>query len=454
MAYDYNLLAENAKKFSKTLTDSGITASVKTSRYQRQIKAVEVASSLPINDLFKTIGVNGRIIDLPPEEERSISGKYKAKFVSLGKGYDFFIVNTFTEKGSIKTKDLAPEKFGLTNKVYTKISEFDKDVYDGIKNLKKIEPNVIIAITELYKAVTNNSSENIPYSDKLKQLMDDLKPQDRQAIGKDFGEIMSLRWCLSQSFTKGWNKFAFSTVSNEALVDYYVLIPKGKVEVPVNISAKFEGGAAPSIKAIAESIDKLYKTPTPEQKTASNILKSLAGINSAGNVSSKILGAFRALNNNAYKELQKILKNSNPTIQDISQFIQKIAKGNSTPENRIAEFKKVFGNLFALLNRDINNQKFNESLRTVFSTTSYSKYYSLVISPMGYSLVGYMNKTPVFQEILNNASRQLQIQQVYLFFRANNIQFQKKVFSESKFNFSYGANAKDSDNTNIKFEMS
>jgi hypothetical protein len=108
MDLNYKQLSESAKIFTKFLNDKGVKASVKSSRYVKDIKAVEVASSIPISDLLKTVGVSGKIQDLPPDEEKKISGKYKAKLINTGKD-SFFLVNTFTEKGienCIRTPEL------------------------------------------------------------------------------------------------------------------------------------------------------------------------------------------------------------------------------------------------------------------------------------------------------------------------------------------------------------
>ena len=125
------------------------------------------------------------------------------------------------------------------------------------------------------------------------------KPQDRQAIGKDFGEVLSLRWYVSNY--KGWSEFGFSTVSNAPLVDYFINY-NGKL---TNVSAKFEQGAAPSIRAIVSGVDKAYPRPTPVQQKAIKIIKTLGS--DTGTTSTKILNVFRDLNLPGYKELQKIL---------------------------------------------------------------------------------------------------------------------------------------------------
>ena len=138
--YNYDKLAVSAKKITEYLTKKGVKASVKTSRYQKEIKAVEIASPVPLETFLKDNAIAGKLSDLSSVEEKSISGKYKAKLVTIttantavAKGDMFFLVNTYTEKGSLKTKDLAPEKFNLTTSKFTTAVDFDNAVNKGIK---------------------------------------------------------------------------------------------------------------------------------------------------------------------------------------------------------------------------------------------------------------------------------------------------------------------------------
>jgi hypothetical protein len=256
---------------------------------------------------------------------------------------------------------------------------------------------------------------------------------------------------LNQGFSQGFKSFYFSSISNEPLVDYTINVPKKNTLVPIKVSAKFEKGAAPSIKAIADNLDKAYKTPNEEQKKAIAVLKSLSGnVSNLTNVSSKILASFKVLNLPAYKTLKSIIKKDNFTILDINDFIQKIASKHTTKEKRIQEFQKVFSTYY----KDLGKTVTADSLNVVFASKTYSKnFYSLIMSPMGYSLVEYMNKNPIYQDILNISSRKLAVDQVYLNFGSDSMTFIKKLFSDSKFAFSYGANAKDSNNTGIKFSI-
>lgn len=454
--YDYDKLAVTAKKITEYLTKKGVKASVKVSRYQKEIKAVEVASTVPLDAFLKDNAIAGKLTDLSPVEEKSISGKYKAKLVTIttantavAKGDMFFIVNTYTEKGSLKTKDLAPEKFNLTTGKYSTAVELDNAVNKGIKANNTIPLDIKNTITELYKSVATNvaTKDLIPFNAAAKKAMALVKPQDKQAIGKDFGEILSMRWYISQSWASTWKECFFSQISNEALVDFVVMKKEGKEIVKKDISAKFEAGAAPSIGAIVGKIDEVYKAPLANEKIAIGVLQALAA--DGANTSTKILAAMKTINHPAYKILQKVLGKKTFTILDISEHIASIAKAGKTGDARIKLFKTSYKEFYDVLGKNASE----DSISVVFSAATFKKYYSLVMAPMGYALVDYMNKQAVYQDILNKISQQMKTEQVYLDFVGENMRFTKKLFSKASFKFAYGANAKDSDNTGIKFSM-
>ena len=453
---DYAKLTTTAKKIDVYLKGKQIKSSIKKSRYQTQINAVEVAYPGSIEALLKEAKISGTISDLTPTEEKSISGKYKAKLITIKAAVascsakeQFLIVNTFTEKGSLKTKDLAPDKLLLTDKKFKTLAEFDKAVYAGIKAVK-VPNDVKDCISTLYETIAANKThrDNIPLSTAAKKPFKAVKPQDKQAIGKDFGEVLSLRWYLTQNFAKGWSECYYSLESNAALVDYVIKIKIGNKIIPVDVSAKFEAGAAPSIGAIVDNIKTVYKNPNAEEKKAIGVLQALAS--DSGNTSTKILAAYKTLNLPAYTKLKKVVgAKGDFTIDDISKKIQKVADASKSADNRMKMFNTEFKEIYDTLGKNASD----DSLKVVFSTPTYKKYYSLVLAPMGYALVDYMNKQPIYQEILNNISREMKTEQVYLTFPGESMGFEKKLFSNATFKFAYGANAKDSDNTGIKFSM-
>lgn len=459
MDYNFVNMEVSAKKLTKYLVSRGIDAKIKVSRYQTQIKAVELASAISLEKLMPSLMIEADIQDLSPTEEKAISGKYKTKLLKIKKsvenintGETLFILNTFTEKGSIKNKDLAPDKLSLTTTKYTKLESFDLDVMNGIKSLK-VPSEVKSAAIALYENVCSNKedTDSIPLTEQSKKALSVIKPQDRQVIGKDFGEVLSLRWYVTQKFGRDYTSFYFSEISNEALVDFVVETKKDGKIIRRDVSAKFEAGAAPSITSIGKNIDKVYIRPNPEEKKACDVLKALAGLSGTRETTSmKILEAYNALGLPAYKKLKDIVGvKTNITVKHIQDHIQEIASKSKTPKDRIEEFLRIYKPFYDVLGSTVDNS----SLSTVFSGATYKKYFSLVMSPMGYALVAYMNKQPIYQEILNNISREMDIDQVYLDITNNYIVFKKKLFSKAEFKFAYGANAKDSDNTGIKFSM-
>ena len=166
MAYNYQSLANIAKKVSTYLASKSKNAKIKTSRYNSTIKVVEIDDIIiNIEDFLKSLSFPGSVSDLQPAEERSISGTYKEKLVTvnksvpsagLNKGDQFFILNVHTEKGSVKSKALAPNALGLDTVEYTSLATFDKAVLEGISKLK-VPSDVQMAITELYNDVKKTS---------------------------------------------------------------------------------------------------------------------------------------------------------------------------------------------------------------------------------------------------------------------------------------------------------
>ena len=181
------------------------------------------------------------------------------------------------------------------------------------------------------------------------------------------------------------------------------------------------------------------------------MLKALAGLSGTKETTSvKILASYKALNLPAYKKLKEVVGiKGDITIKDIQDHIQDIAKKHKNQKDRTAAFLKAYEPFYDVLGSKADAG----SLGVVFNAATYPKYFSLVLSPMGYALVSYMNKLAIYQEILNNISREMKTEQVYLNFSSTSLVFKKKLFSKSEFKFAYGANAKNSDNTGIKFSM-
>jgi len=220
-------------------------------------------------------------------------------------------------------------------------------------------------------------------------------------------------------------------------------------EIKVEISAKFEEGGAPSIKTIVKEIDNVYKTPSPEEKKVIDILKILGTQVSGETTSDKILKIAMRLDFEGYNYLKKVIDKPVINVKDIDNFIRNIAKTYDTAPVRIKEFRKIFDPYFKILTKGVKD----ESLGVIFTTDSFPKYSSSVIAPLGYWLVGYMNSLPSFIQVLNSVSQSLKTEQIYLNLTPSSMVFKKKIFEQAEFKFEYGGNAKNADNTGIKFSM-
>ena len=220
-------------------------------------------------------------------------------------------------------------------------------------------------------------------------------------------------------------------------------------EIKVEISAKFEEGGAPSIKTIVKEIDNVYKTPSPEEKRVIDILKILGTQVSGETTSDKILKIAMRLEFEGYNYLKKVIGKPVINVKDIDNFVRNIAKTYDTAPVRIKEFRKIFDPYFKILTKGVKD----ESLGVIFTTDSFPKYSSSVIAPLGYWLIGYMNSLPSFIQVLNNVSRSLKTEQIYLNITPSSLVFNKKIFEQAEFKFEYGGNAKNADNTGIKFSI-
>ena len=221
-------------------------------------------------------------------------------------------------------------------------------------------------------------------------------------------------------------------------------------EIKIEISAKFEEGGAPSIKAIVDKIDKVYKSPTGEEKNDIDILKILGTSGVKGeSISFRLLKVAKILNIDGYQFIQNVTMKTDPSLNDINVLVNKIAMDYETTELRIKAFREIFNPYYKMLKNEVEDT----SLRAVFASKYYPNSYSPVIKPLGTWIANYMNTNNNFQTILNNVSRSLETEQIYLNFKSTGMTFEKKLFKEATFKFEYGGLGKNSNNGGIKFSM-
>lgn len=405
----------------------------------------------------------------------------------IKKGTQCYFINTgeISKKNkSLTAKDLTPERLGLQISDYrgfSAINKFDKDVYEGI-NKQNVSNEIKYFLRQVYFITANTRKRPtirtkfsatqggykecellINYPTNNKNFTDVVKliAPDINIIGKNFGEILALRWCLSRDKYYNFMKFGYPTASNEALIDCYVYTKvDNKIFNTISgkknaISVKYDKGAAPSITSMLPLIDNIKPIlKTQELKEKAETLKYFDSDKKTaiyqGTNSDKFLKVAELLsskNYKAYTALEKIFKkykistSSTIKIGDLNNLIDTILKsGNDV----ISEFDEYF--------KITNSVPKQETIDKVLKSDK-SNYYNIICFSLATYLKNALNADEDFVTILNAITNKNKIDQVYVTFTPSGIKFKSKEFSDNKFKFDYNGKGDEANNSNIKFKM-
>ena len=348
-----------------------------------------------------------------------ISGKYRTEVFTLKKSIDgakigdqIYIVNAVTSKGELRTKELTPEKIGVaTGKEITK-SEFKKKVIQGIDKLK-----VSIPVKEFMKDLMDSAEGT---SGKIRsEYLEQISDSDINTIAKDFGEVSGAWWYLS-THDKSAKGILYPTQSNLRLVDYFATYSN---KPNIAISAKAGKGAPPSIDAIADVLEKTKYTDK-NKNTAKTLIITIKN----NMVVDGIIKGSSVVMTPGWKALTKLM-GSNITPDTIEKYLQKF----NTPD----ELLTALAPLYKIMNRspslDIATRLFNSN----------KKRFGLVVSPLAYHLVDIMNKDSALLQVLNEATKQIDVSQLYInIFKSQKlVKYHIQEFKNINFKFEYNGNA-------------
>lgn len=426
-------LADNCRHFYKFLGNLGANVKIKTSRYNSQYKCLQISTSLDPIEFFAGFGLEAKIMELDPETMKLISGKYSACLCEI-EGKQFYLVNTFTERGYLKNKDLVPEQLGVVGKTYVNLDDFTSDLKYSIIDLD-VGEEIKSYMTKIYDLTT--SSNTIHLDDDLKNLQRCIGNTDIQIIGKNYGEVIAMKHLLEKY---PYDQFEFSGTINQRLVDCKLTYNSEDM----NVSVKFDRGSAPAISSILHEIYRI-ENPSDEEKSVIDVLKELGNKHTSNN----ILNISRKLDLPAYENIKKILDANNVTLESLSKDILNLHEKYDSLDDRVVAYNDRYKPVYDSL----GTQPKEESIKAVLSEANYRKPYSLVISPMGYSIVRMMNGDEKYINFLARLVESLDIKQLYIKIKSSMITFDEKSFKDSKFTFAYNGNAKDSDVSGIKFNM-
>ena len=421
----------------------------------------------------KEIGING-LNEYFVKNSTLINENYSKNIVFIDsknnewKLNEFLTTNVTTIDRTLNNKDFTPQQLGLTYSSYKSISKFDSDVHHAL-SISKRPIEAVTFCKNLYNLVATTRNTNktiktrymkfkidkveliIPYSKQIIELKNSLYQKDINIIGKNFGEVLAMRWCLSRKKYYNYVGFNFPVAANEPLVDAYIFTKNtNERSVKNKLSVKYKTGAAASIASLSPNINESDFDNQPHLKVKAIILKNFDSdkykSKESGTSSDKFLKTYYLLNSN-----NKIIDNKKfSSTKELNEFIENLLKTEKTDKHKINKFNKTFNNFFKFINHYPSDNSIKSILLRQHNS---SQYFNLICGPLANYLVDILNNDNDFTHILNFYGKKNQIDQIYVNFDSNSISFKSKEFADNEFKFSYNGSAISANRSNIKFEM-
>ena len=348
-----------------------------------------------------------------------ISGKYRTEELTVKESVDgakigdkIYIVNAVSSRGELRTKELTPERIGVATGKKIVRSDFKKKVIQGIDDL-----GVSVIIKEFMKDLMDSAETT---SGKIKsEYIEQISDSDINIIAKDFGEVSGAWWFLNM-YDKTADGIMYPTQSNLRLVDYFATYPK---KPNLAISAKAGKGAPPSIDAIADILEKINYADS-KKKIAKNLIISIRN----NSVLDGIIRGSAEVKTPGWNALVKLMGN-NVTPASIEIFLSKYKTAD--------ELLTALDPLYKVMGRSASP---DITKRIVGNR---AKRNGLILSPLAYHLVDVMNADKVYSNVLNEATKQINVSQLYIniYKTQRMVKYHIQEFKDIDFKFEYNGNA-------------
>ena len=365
---------------------------------------------------------NYAMADVKMGSKDSASGSYPTIKVTVTKPIQNFkkgdfvlIVNqTGQENKTVTFKALTPVKLGIAGdyKDLNSLVQATTRAVQKDKNLGKILTGLVTDTANNTPASKSGLSKlrsgktNVPLSKQTTQALGSISKEDKNTIGKDFGEVLG---GIFLGKMVGIKKSLNFPKGNEPLVDFYIDGYK--------ISSKYEKGATASLTDLLKAIkpdqikgDKdqyaLYKALLPMMsETSPNAFIRVASAFPKDMPAIQTLGSIIGVDPKSL------------TSQDINDYIKKLfAKTNAkTAKQKNDVFFKKFGKLFAEMKRNPGKAGGVE-WDTMKKKTGDNGYYGAITSPLSYYVADQMNTKPKFVQALKEMISKTGVKQMYLTF--------------------------------------
>ena len=399
----------------------------------------------------KVIGKgNYAMTDEPMKSKYSASSSYPTIKVTVTKATPNFkkgdfvlIVNQTGEANkSITAKALTPTNLGIAGD-YSDLNSLVKATIKAVSKYENLGP----ILTGLTKDTDKNTpvskvglsklkdgKRNVPLSKQTIQLLSGVSKQDKNTIGKDFGEVLG---SIFLGKHVGIKKYLSFPKGNADLVDF--LLDGYK------ISSKYEKGASASLTDLLTAIkpdqikdDKdqmaLYKALQPMLKSSKEI---------SPNAFLKVASSFQK-DMPGIQTLASIVRidPNNLTAEGINDYIKNLfAKTNAkTAKQKDAAFFKKFNPFFNEIKRN-PGKKGGQTVEweEIKKKSGDSAYYGAVTSPFSYYVADQLNKKPEFVKALKEIVSKTEVKQMYLTFDLgeSNMTFNIRSFNDPNAEFKF-----------------
>jgi hypothetical protein len=401
----------------------------------------------------EVFGNTVKVEQISGELAKRVSGKYDSFSVTLKDGSGFYLRTTIGEKGNLQGKDLTPSKFGLNGKTLTKANfapEIEKEL-----NKQRLPPIVFRYAKELLE-LSSSKGESINGSASLKEQFDLLPKNDLQIVGKNFGEVFLANWCLRNK--PHAESIFFPESESNPLADFVVNFTKSSKKPPLNVSAKFEGGANASLKSIIPPGTEPPASATAEEKKAFKAIMAVA----YDKIIDGLLNAEKILDTPEYKAVKKMVGGGDVTLQKISTLVENALvyaeitsdmKWNTSDtaiknkyESFLSKLKPFFDSINGAGKPNIN------SIPKIIQLKKGNHYHPIMYA-FSVALADRFNSSKLFTDVLNKAATQIKAEQIYIDISKEAIKVKVKKFEESKFRFAPGAFSYSADNVRMKVNM-
>lgn len=400
----------------------------------------------------KVFGNKVKVEKVTGELATKISGKYNSFAVTISSTEGFYFRSVVGDRGSLTDKDLTPTKLNLGGKTLSK-NNFDEVIEAGLINNSDLPLEVLNLGYELLY-LCKGKGLTVRTNSDIQKLIGSISSTDLKKFGKNFGEVLIAQWCLYNKPNAA--SIFFPKEENTPLADFVVNYTPTTKRSPLNVSAKFEGGANASLNSIIQADSKVPEGATEKEIKAFNAIMAV----SYDKVIDGLLNAEKILETPEYKKIKTMIGGI-VTQESISKLVEtallsanitintKWDVTNKTCKDKYTSFMNKLEPIFSLVGGGRPDIKVIPKIAALGKGNFHHPiYYAFSVA-----LARRFNSNIEFSSILDKAATSIKAEQIYININEQNVNIKVKEFSKSKFEFSAGAFSYSADNVRMKVKM-